>query len=89
MKKRSRRTEETTRVSVDEDPHAFHFDLDEAIRDQVVKKLNASPECSLSKNVGPKESGIYVLYFGGELVYVGKASKETTVGTRRSIRREE
>lgn len=64
------------------DPHHFEFDLDKAIRTQAVEQLEASPLLHLSKNAGPKESGIYALYFKGKLVYIGKASKETTKSGR-------
>lgn len=63
-------------------PHHFEFDLDQAILDQVVKNLEASPALPLDRGVGPAESGIYALYFKGELVYVGKASKEMTKSGR-------
>ncbi|MDQ3333199.1 MAG: Eco29kI family restriction endonuclease [Planctomycetota bacterium] len=82
MAKRAKTTEETVQNSIADDPHAFRFDLDRAIRDQVVEKLEASPKLPLSKRVGPQKSGIYVLYFKNELVYVGKASKETTKSGR-------
>ena len=36
----------------------------------------------LIKGVGPQESGIYALYFKGQLVYIGKASKGTTKSKR-------
>ena len=62
--------------------HHFDFDLDRGIRDQVVEKLEASPLLPLAKGVGPKESGIYALYFKGALVYVGKVSKEMTASKR-------
>lgn len=65
-----------------EDPHHFDFDLDRGIREQVVEKLEASPKLRLVKGVGPRESGIYALYFEGQLVYVGKASKGTTKSGR-------
>lgn len=74
--------------SVSADPHHFEFDhhfdfdLDRAIREQVVEKLEASPLLPLEKGVGPKLSGIYALYFKSRLVYVGKASKETTKSGR-------
>ena len=66
----------------DDDPHHFDFDLDRGIRDQVVKKLEASPLLPLAKGVGPQASGIYALYFKGELVYVGKVSKDMTKSKR-------
>jgi hypothetical protein len=64
------------------DPHHFDFDLDEGIRSQVIEKLEASPLLPLERGVGPRESGVYALYYGGDLVYVGKASKETTKSGR-------
>jgi hypothetical protein len=65
-----------------DDPHRFDFDLDRGIRVQVVEKLEASPPLSLTRGVGPQLSGIYALYFKGDLVYVGKASKATTKSNR-------
>lgn len=62
--------------------HHFVFDLDSAIRLQVVSKLEQSPLLPLVKDLGPAESGIYALYHFGKLVYVGKASKETTKSAR-------
>lgn len=91
MAKRPRRDDDTLEVippggvvadSTGADPHRFDFDLDRAIRDQVVEKLNASPLLRLAKGVGPQKSGIYALYFQDKLVYVGKASKETTKSGR-------
>lgn len=64
------------------DPHHFEFDLDRGIRSQVVEQLEASPMLALQKGVGPPSSGIYALYFKGQLVYVGKASKGTTISHR-------
>lgn len=67
----------------DEDSaHFFNFDLDQGIRDQVVRKLESSPRLHLTKNVGPPESGIYALYFKNRLVYVGKATREFTKSKR-------
>ena len=65
-----------------DDPHRFDFDLDRGIRFQVVEKLESSPRLPLQKGVGPTDSGIYALYFKGDLVYVGKASKGTTKSGR-------
>lgn len=62
--------------------HFFRFDLDTAIRAQVIDRLKNSPQVQLDKSIGPQESGIYALYYGGDLVYVGKASKETTKSNR-------
>lgn len=36
----------------------------------------------LTRVAGPAESGIYALYYKGDLVYVGKASKGTTKSKR-------
>jgi hypothetical protein len=77
-----------TPANIKDDPHYFEFDhhfdfdLDRAISAQVVEKLEASPLLSLVTGVGPAESGIYALYFKGELVYIGKASKGTTKSKR-------
>ncbi len=65
-----------------DDPHHFDFDLDRGIRAQVVEKLEGTPFLPLTRGVGPKASGIYALYFKGRLVYIGKASKETTKSKR-------
>jgi hypothetical protein len=64
------------------DPHFFDFDLDRGIRQQVVEKLESSPLLPLSKACGPQASGIYALYHKRRLVYIGKASKETTKSKR-------
>lgn len=66
-------------------PHHFTFDLDDGIRAQLIEKLEASPVLELARGIGPTESGIYALYYHDELVYVGKASKETTK-SRRTLR---
>ena len=64
------------------DPHRFDFDLDRGIRAQVIERLEGSPLCPLQAGVGPADSGIYALYYLGELVYVGKASRTTTKSGR-------
>lgn len=64
------------------DLHEFVVELDRAIRDQVVMKLEDSPMLLLAKNVAPMKSGVYVLYHNGRLMYVGKASKGTTRSKR-------
>ncbi len=64
------------------DLHHFDFDLDRGIREQVVEKLETSPLLPLARGAGPQASGIYVLYYKRELVYVGKASKGTTKSKR-------
>ena len=68
--------------NIADDPHHFDFDLDRGIREQVVEKLEASPLLTLARGVGPALSGIYALYFKGKLVYIGKASKDTTKSKR-------
>ena len=35
------------------DPHKFVFEIDRAIRTQVIEKLEASPRLALTENVGP------------------------------------
>jgi len=67
------------------DPHAFQFDLDQAIGVQVIESLEASLLLPLEKSIGPKEGDIYSLYHNGKLVYIGKASKEMTK-SRRDLR---
>ena len=67
---------------VSNDPHRFEFDLDRGIQEQVIEKLEASSLLDLTKGVGPPASGIYALYFGGDLVYVGKASTSRTASGR-------
>ena len=62
--------------------HHFDFDLDRAIREQVVERLEASLILQLQRNVGVPASGIYALYWHGALVYIGKASKGTTKSER-------
>lgn len=67
---------------VESDPHHFDFDLDRGIREQVVQKLETSPLLRLDKSIGSPSSGIYALYYRHNLVYVGKASRSTTVSKR-------
>jgi hypothetical protein len=62
--------------------HEFEFDLDKGIRAQVIEALEMSPRLPLKKGVGPAASGIYALYYKGDLVYLGKASKGTTESGR-------
>jgi Eco29kI restriction endonuclease len=64
------------------DPHHFDFDLDRGIRTQVVEKLESSPMLALTKHIGPNASGIYALYYKGEIVCIGKASRGTTKSKR-------
>lgn len=67
---------------MEDNPHKFDFDLDRGIREQVLERLNGSPMLNLQRGIGPTESGIYALYFKGDLVYVGKATKELTKSKR-------
>lgn len=59
------------------DPHHFVFEIDRAIRTQIVEKLEASPELELTERVAPQLKGVYVLYRKGKLVYAGKALHTT------------
>lgn len=59
------------------DSHHFVFEIDRAIRAQVVEKLEASPKLALSESVAPPLKGVYVLYWKGKLVYAGKALHTT------------
>jgi hypothetical protein len=58
-------------------PHEFLFEIDLAIRTQVIQKLEASPELPLTRDVAPPLKGVYVLYWKGDLVYAGKALHTT------------
>jgi hypothetical protein len=59
------------------DRHRFVFEIDLAIRTQVIDKLEASPKHPLSEDVAPPEKGVYTLYWKGKLVYAGKALHTT------------
>ncbi len=59
------------------DRHKFVFEIDKAIRTQVIEKLEASPKHPLSENVAPPKKGVYVLYQKRKLVYAGKALQTT------------
>ncbi|MFT3883201.1 MAG: Eco29kI family restriction endonuclease [Gemmatales bacterium] len=65
-----------------DESHLFRFNLDLAIREQLIDSLERSPLCNLTKGAGPHLSGIYVLYWKKKLVYVGKATKELTKSKR-------
>ena len=83
-KKNTRAIEEDTAQGVPNDPHHPHkfvFELDLAIRAQVIGKLEASPQKPLAPDVAPARTGVYVLYWRNELVYAGKAL-QTTLKTR-------
>lgn len=58
---------------MESDPHEFVFEIDVAIRTQVIDKLEASPLAPLTKDVAPALKGVYALYWNGNLVYAGKA----------------
>ena len=64
------------------DPHLFVFNLDRAISEQLIEKLKESPSLPLVSEIGPRLSGIYALYHKGELVYIGKATREMTASKR-------
>jgi hypothetical protein len=57
--------------------HVFVFEMDRAIRSQVIEKLEASPRIALSENVAPPLKGVYALYRKDKLVYSGKALHTT------------
>jgi hypothetical protein len=63
------------------DRHHFAFEIDLAIRRQVIEKLEASPAHPLVMSVAPPKTGVYALYRGGRLVYAGKAL-DTKLKTR-------
>ena len=58
-------------------PHLFFFEMDRAIHTQVIEKLEASPQLSLSETAAPSLKGVYVLYRKSKLVYAGKALHTT------------
>jgi hypothetical protein len=60
-------------VPPEPNPHEFVFEIDLAIRTQVIQKLEISPKLLLTRDVGPPLKGVYVLYWKGNLVYAGKA----------------
>jgi hypothetical protein len=57
--------------------HEFIFEIDLAIRTQVIQKLEASPELPLAIDVAPVLKGVYALYWKNKLVYAGKALHTT------------
>jgi hypothetical protein len=59
------------------DQHRFVFEIDKAIRSQVIEKLEASPVHPLTEEVAPPMKGVYVLYWKAKLVYAGKALHTT------------
>ncbi len=60
-------------MATESDPHQFIFEIDVAIRTQVIQKLEASPLLALTRDVGAPVKGVYALYWKGDLVYAGKA----------------
>jgi hypothetical protein len=62
---------------MERNPHEFIFEIDLAIRTQVVQKLEASPDLKLTRDAAPPLKGVYALYWKGELVYAGKALQTT------------
>lgn len=57
--------------------HRFIFEFDRAYTDQLIKKIEASPEHPLHLDVATPEKGVYVLYRRGTIVYAGKALQTT------------
>jgi hypothetical protein len=62
---------------MEKNPHEFIFEIDLAIRTQVVQKLEASPQIRLARDIAPPVKGVYALYWKSKLVYFGKALKTT------------
>lgn len=81
-RKKDEIAEDTAQSAAETDPHRFVFELDRAIRDQVLEKLEQSPTVKLALDIAPKESGVYALFHKRTLVYVGKASKASTKSKR-------
>ena len=57
--------------------HRFIFEFDKAYTNQLIKKLEASPEHPLDTDVASSEKGVYALYRRGKIVYAGKALQTT------------
>ena len=57
--------------------HHFVFEFDKAYTDQLIKKLEASPEHPLDTDVASTEKGVYALYRRGKIVYAGEALQTT------------
>jgi hypothetical protein len=64
------------------DAHEFTFDVDRAFADQLVVKLEASPEHPLAAPEAPRKFGVYVLYQHKNPVYVGQAVSPGGVAAR-------
>jgi GIY-YIG catalytic domain-containing protein len=59
------------------DDHRFIFEFDKACTDQLIDRLESSPEHPLAIDVAPPEKGVYALYRKGKIVYAGKALQTT------------
>jgi hypothetical protein len=59
------------------DQHQFVFEFDKAFNQQLIEKFEASPEHPLTPDVAPRMTGVYALYYRGQLVYAGKALNTT------------
>jgi hypothetical protein len=57
--------------------HKFVFEFDKAYNHQLITKFEASPPHPLSEEVAPPTTGVYALYWKGQLVYAGKALQST------------
>ena len=64
------------------DQHQFIFEFDKAFNQQLIEKFEASPEHPLTRDVAPRLTGVYALYYRGQLVYAGKALDKTTLASR-------
>ncbi len=60
-----------------DNPHEFFFEIDIAIRTQVIQKLEASPLLQLVRDCAMPLKGVYALYWKGSLVYAGKSLQVT------------
>ena len=64
------------------DAHEFVFDVDSAFADQLVAKMEASPEHPLTAPEAPRKFGVYVLYQHQNPVYVGQAVGSGGIASR-------
>lgn len=55
------------------DQHDFTFEFDKAFEAQVIEKFEASPVHPLTEDVGLPDRGVYGLYLGETVAYVGSA----------------
>jgi hypothetical protein len=71
------------------DPHEFVFEIDVAIRTQVIQKLEASPQLKLIRDVAHPLKGVYALYWRSKLVYAGEGvANHVTETAERALRQD-